>query len=98
MKSNKAIMTQANQLMTVFKVENVASGVEVQKIIDEAQEKLDKRQVSPQKVIEEVVLAMYSLKVKGIISISDATFKTLKEMEKLSRERSWLPFRPYDPW
>ncbi|WEV57096.1 hypothetical protein [Ligilactobacillus acidipiscis] len=98
MKSNKAIAAQANQLMTIFKVENAASGVEVQKIIDQAQEKLDKRQIPPQKIIEEVVLAMYSLKVKGIISISDAAFKTLKEMEKLSRQRSWLPFRPYDPW
>lgn len=48
--------------------------------------------------MEEVVLAMYSLKVKGTISIGDTTFNTLKEMEKLSRQRSWLPFKPYDPW
>ena len=98
MKSNKAIATQANQLMTIFKIENAASGAEVQKIIDQAEEKLNKRQIPPQKIMEEVVLAMYSLKVKGTISIDDTTFNTLKEMEKLSRQRSWLPFRPYDPW
>ncbi|WP_270334413.1 hypothetical protein [Ligilactobacillus acidipiscis] len=98
MRSNKAIAAQANKLLTIFKIENAASDAKVQKIINLAQEKLDKRQIPPQKIIEEVVLATYSLKVKGIISISDATFKTLKEMEKLSRQRSWLPFRPYDPW
>ncbi len=98
MRSNKAIAAQANKLLKIFKIENAASDAKVQKIINLAQEKLDKRQIPPQKIIEEVVLAMYSLKVKGIISISDATFKTLKEMEKLSRQRSWLPFRPYDPW
>lgn len=98
MRANKTIAARANQLLTVFKVENAASGTEVQEIIGQAQEKLDKRQIPPQKVIEDVVLEVYFLKVRGIISISDATFKTLKEMEKLARERSWLPFRPYDPW
>jgi len=98
LKSNKAIAAQANQLMTIFKIENAASGAEVQEIIDRAEEKLNKRQIPPQKIMEEVVLAMYSLKVKGTISIGDTTFNTLKEMEKLSRQRSWLPFKPYDPW
>lgn len=98
MRSNKAIAARANQLLTIFKVENAASGAKVQEIISQAQKKLDKRQIPPQKVIEDVVLEMYSLKVKGSVTINDATFKTLKEMEKLARERSWLPFRRYDPW
>ncbi len=96
MRSNKSIARKANRLVTVFMVENADCGPQLQRVLDYAKKALDERQIAPQTIMEKVVA--YALNHEGIIRISGPTYNTLKEMEKLSRVKSWLPFRPYDPW
>jgi hypothetical protein len=50
--------------------------------------------------MEKMVTASYEavLRGKGKIKMSAETLAIVKQMEELSRTRSILPFRRYDPW
>ncbi|GBG93894.1 hypothetical protein LFYK43_03530 [Ligilactobacillus salitolerans] len=98
MKSKKEIVKRAEQLIKLLEIESAASDPRLQKVVAYGKDALDKKQIAPQTIMEKVVSAVYSLKLKGIIEVDATMLSTLKEMEKLSRQRSWLPFKAYDPW
>ena len=98
MKSRKEIAAQAKQLTEKFAQSN--DDVVFQKIVAYGRDQLEKRQIAPQVIMDKMVQAAYEAVLKGQskIKMSSETLAIVKEMEKLSRERSLLPFRRYDPW
>ena len=98
MRSRKEIAQMANELTLRF--EQSTDDIVFQKIIEYCKKELDARQLAPQVIMDNMVQASYEavLRGKGKIKMSSETLEIVKEMEKLSRERSILPFRRYDPW
>lgn len=98
MRSRKEIAQMANELTLRF--EQSTDDIVFQKIIEYGKKELDARQLAPQVIMDNMVQASYEavLRGKGKIKMSSETLEIVKEMEKLSRERSILPFRRYDPW
>ena len=97
-KSNKEIATKANQLVEVFKKQYQPSNIKIDIFLNQAQQALKERQIAPQVIMEKFVKGVYDVFLKEKITIGNEAFKTLKAMEELARQRSWWPFKKYDPW
>ncbi|NBH85253.1 hypothetical protein D6C19_03840 [Ligilactobacillus murinus] len=98
MKSRKEIARLANELTQAL--EQSTDDKVFLKIVAYGKDALTKRQIAPQVIMEKMVTASYEavLRGKGKIKMSAETLAILKQMEELSRTRSILPFRRYDPW
>lgn len=96
--TRKAIAQVANELVVQFSQVGPLDNPAMESLVTCTQEKLAARQIAPQNIIKKFVKISYNLILQEKIKINDETFQVLKEMEKLARERSFLPFRRYDPW
>lgn len=98
MKSRKEIARLANEL--THSLEQSTDDKVFLKIVAYGKDALADRQIAPQIIMEKMVIASYEavLRGKGKIKMSAETLAIVKQMEKLSRTRSLLPFRRYDPW
>ena len=97
-KSNKEIAMQANQLVELFKKQYQPSNIKIDICLNQATTDLNEQQIAPQIIMENVVKGVYDVVLAEKVTIGNEAFKTLKAMEELARQRSWLPFRRYDPW
>lgn len=98
MKSRKEIARLANELTQSF--EQSTDDKVFLKIVAYGKDALADRQIAPQIIMEKMVTASYEavLRGKGKIKMSAETLAIVKQMEEISRTRSLLPFRRYDPW
>lgn len=99
MKARKEIAQQALELTVAFEQQTADDKV-FQKIASYGKKELAARQIAPQNIMEKMSRAAYEavLRGQGKIKMDEETLRLVKEMEKLARERSILPFRRYDPW
>ncbi|KLA43679.1 hypothetical protein [Ligilactobacillus ruminis] len=98
MKSRKEIAELANEYIAEFDAAYVPKNERIERIIAYGKKSLEERQIAPQTIMDKCVRAIYEVVLKQKITVGDEASCILKKMEKLSRERSLLPFRRYDPW
>lgn len=98
MKSRKEIAELANKYIAEFDAAYVPKNERIERIIAYGKKSLEERQIAPQTIMDKCVRAIYEVVLKQKITVGDEASCILKKMEKLSRERSLLPFRRYDPW
>ena len=98
MKSRKEIAELANEYIAEFDAAYAPKNERIERIIAYGKKSLEERQIAPQTIMDKCVRAIYEVVLKQKITVGDEASCILKKMEKLSRERSLLPFRRYDPW
>lgn len=98
MKSRKEIAELANKYIAEFDRAYAPKNERIERIIAYGKQSLEERQIAPQTIMDKCVRAIYEVVLKQKITVGDEASCILKKMEKLSRERSLLPFRRYDPW
>ena len=97
MKTRKTIAAEAEQVMVDFA--RVYSQGQKDGCPDQANaSRFSCRQVAPQQIIEKFMRLRYELILRAGWHISPAEEALLKKMAEISRERSFLPFKRYDPW
>lgn len=97
-KSRKEIAQLANDYIEEFDRAYEPKNDQIDKVIAYGRKSLEERQIAPQTIMDKCVRAVYEVVLKQKVPVGDTAAGVLKKMEKLSRERSLLPFRRYDPW
>ena len=98
MKTRKTIAAEAEQVMVDFARVYSPKGKKMDALIKQTQADLAARQVAPQQIIEKFMRLRYELILRAGWHISPAEEALLTKMAEISRERSFLPFKRYDPW
>ncbi len=98
MKARREIAELANEYIAEFDEAYAPKNERIEQIIAYGRKNLEERQIAPQTIMDKCVRAIYEVVLKQKITIGDEAACILRKMEKLSRERSLLPFHRYDPW
>ena len=98
MKSRKEVARLANEYVAAFEMTYQPKNKKMAQIIANRKKELEDRQIAPQIIMEKMVTAIYRLIVEQKCTIGDDAAQILKQMEILSRTKTLLPFKRYDPW
>ena len=98
MKSRKEVAEKARQLIEEFGQVYSPRDPRMDAAVKKVKDQLAARQVSPQTIIGKFMHARYQVILVQKLHVSQEEADILKQMEKLSRARTLLPFKRYDPW
>lgn len=98
MKSRKEVAEKASQLIEEFSQAYSPRDPRMDAAIKKVQDQLAARQVAPQTIIGKFMHARYQVILVQKLHVSQEEADILKQMEKLARTRTLLPFKRYDPW